>query len=324
MMRKHVKWVWILAIIMGLCLLGQAVWAGGYPSKKIQIIVPYGAGGGTDTLTRIVTSYLEKELGQTMVVINRAGAKGEIGMAEAQKARPDGYHLGIISYPSNVIMAGYKKTRYDIAKMVELASFTADPTSLSVKKDSPFKTLEDLIAFAKKNPKKLTVAVSGEAHVYSVMQFEQEAGIEVTTVMHKSGSTAMNAMLGGHVDAAFISLQWCLAAQPQGCPIFAVASDVRTSNAPDIPIFKEFGYDVECVMARLLIAPAGTPADVLQKLTEACDKVGQSAELKEKVNKAGAIFKYRSGKAMTDYFKRSNQKILKLVGENKDAFLRGA
>lgn len=324
MMRKHGKWVWILAAILGIFLGGQIAWTDGYPSKKIQIIVPYGAGGGTDTLTRIVTSYLEKELGQTIVVINRAGAKGETGMAEAQKARPDGYHLGIISYPSNVIMAGYKKTRYDIAKMVELASFTADPTALSVKKDSPFKTLEDLIAFAKKNPKKLTVAVSGEAHVYSVMQLEQEAGIAVTTVMHKSGSKAMNAMLGGHVDAAFISLQWCLAAQPQGCPIFGVASDERTANAPDIPIFKELGYDVECVMSRLLIAPKGTPADVLQKLTQACDKVGQSAELAEKVNKAGAIFKYRSGQKMLDYFKKSNEKILKLVGENKDAFLRGA
>jgi tripartite-type tricarboxylate transporter receptor subunit TctC len=156
------------------------------------------------------------------------------------------------------------------------------------------------------------------------MQLEKEAGIEVTTVMHKSGSRAMNAMLGGHVDAAFISLQWCLAARPQGCPIFAVASDERTPNAPNTPIFKEFGYDVECVMARVLIAPAGTPAEALQKITDACDKIGQSTELAEKVNKAGAIFKYRSGKVLKDYFKRSNEKILKLVGENKDAFLRGA
>jgi len=310
--------------VVGLCLMVPAGWAGNYPSSKIQVIIPYGAGGGTDTLARIMLSYLEKELGQTIVVINRPGAKGEIGMAEIQKSRPDGYHLGINAFPSNVIMAAYKKTRYDLDKMLNIASFTADPTSLSVKKDSPHKTIDDFIKFAKANPGKLTVAVSGESHVYSVMQLEQAAGIKVSTVYYKSGSAAMNGMLGGHVDAAFISLQWCLQAKPQGCPILAVAADERAPNAPDEPTFQELGFDVTCVMSRLLQAPAGIPDEALTVLTDAANKIGVNEELKQKVNNSGAIYKFRSGDALRSYLKKASEKILKLVGENKDAFLRGA
>jgi len=312
----------VIAVILS--LIGSAGWASDYPSKKIQVIIPYGAGGGTDTLGRIVLSYLEKELGQTIVVMNRPGAKGEIGTAEIQRGAPDGYHLGIVSFPDNTILTGYKKTRYDLDKMVNIASFTADPTSLSVKKDSPFKNLDDFIKYAKENPEKMTVAVSGEAHVYSVLQLEEIAGIKVSTVYHKSGSAAMNAMLGGHVDAAFISLQWCLQAKDQGCPILAVASEERAPNAPDEATFLELGLDVTCVMSRVLQAPEGTPDEALNVLSTALDKIGTNEELKQKVTNTGAIYKYRSGETMRDYFKRTSKKILKIVGENKDSFLRGA
>lgn len=321
---KKSRLTFLLMAIISSMLVCSIVFAGEYPTKKIQVIVPYGAGGGTDTLARIVTSQLEKEMGQTIVVINKTGAKGEIGVTEIQNSKADGYHLGIMAFPDNVILSSYKETRYDLDKLIAIASFTADPTALSVKKGSPFKNLDELIAFAKKNPKKITVAVSGDTHVYSVAMLEKAAGIKVTTVYYTSGTNAMNAMLGGHVDAAFISLQWCLAALPQGCPILASAADSRTDNAPDVPVFKELGYDVEGVMARVLCAPVGTPADIIEKLTTLCDKIGKSDELKKKVTGTGAIFKYRSGKEMLEYFERSSNVIKNIVIENKDAFLRGA
>jgi len=322
MKRKYATLVWILIGAIALCLTASPTWAGDYPSKRIQVIVPYGAGGGNDVIARIIVSYFEKELGQNMTVINKPGAKSEIGMAEIQEGQPDGYHLGFTSYMSSAILSAYKKTRYDLDKMVYIASFTADPTALSIKKDSPFNTLDGLIKYAKKNPGRLTVGVAGESHIYSIVQLEQAAGIKVSSVTYKSGSAAMNAMLGGHVDAVFVALQWNLTAAPQGCPILAVASDERMSAHPEIPTFHELGYDVECVITRELIAPKGIPDEAMQRLTEAGDKIAKIEELNEKLTKADVVFKYRNAATLEQYFKKTAAKVNKLVAGNKDAFLR--
>ncbi|KJS82600.1 MAG: hypothetical protein JM58_14690 [Peptococcaceae bacterium BICA1-8] len=295
-----------------------------YPKGNIQTIVSYSAGGGTDTTARIVASFLEKELGKSVIVVNKPGAKGELGMTETANGKPDGYNLGFISYPDNVLMSSYKETTYDNSKLKYIASFTQSPTVLLIKKDSPYSTIEEFISYAKENPGKISVAVGGDGHVYSVMQLEKAAEIELQTVMFSSGSKAMNAAVGGHTDAAFVAIQFGLASQEQGCKVIGSAGNERTNNLADVPTFIEKGYDVQAEMMRILATPVGTPDEIVNILKEACDQVSKSQEYIDKLGNTGEIVKYQSGPQLEEFLKKSDAKIKEVVGENKDMFLRGA
>lgn len=292
-----------------------------YPKSNVQLIVPYSAGGGTDTLARLVAAKVESVLGKPVVVVNKEGAKGEIGHTAILDAKTDGYTVGLLSYPDNTIVSSYKDTTYDNDLFYPLASYTASPTCLFVGPNTSYRTFDEFVAYAKENPGKITVAVSGDTHVLTVLLLQKIAGIEVSTVYFTSSSPVMSAILGGHVDAGLQALQWGMNAEEQGGKLIAVASKDRIDTVGDVPTFNELGYDIEVTIPRVFVVHKDTPQEIKDVLVDAFDEAAKDKELESKISNTGEVYQYMSGADMVEFVEVNNKIIKDLVTENKERFL---
>lgn len=293
-----------------------------WPEKSVSVIVPYSAGGGTDRMARTITPFLEDEFGESVVVVNKPGAGGEIGMTAMNNADPDGYTLGLIAFPDNLSMAAYKDVSYDNDKFIYLASFTETPTVLVVPPNSPYDNLKDFVAYAKENPGELTVSESGDSHLLTAVLFEEAAGIELTKVNYNGGGDNFNAVLGGHVDAGVMALLFAESAMDQGCKVIGVAGNQRVDSFPDLPTFKENGFEVNMISSRILTTPAGTPQDVVDQLKGYMANVGKSEELKEKISKSGEVYSFRSGDELDKFMNEVGGNVERIANTYKDKFVR--
>lgn len=294
-----------------------------YPVRPITLIIPFETGGGNDITGRIVASYLEKELGQPVVVVNRAGANGEIGYTEMTNAKPDGYTIGSVNYPGNVVLTSYRKATFSNDDLLPIAAMTKGPIALAVGKNSPFKTLEEFIQYAKINPGKLTLANAGDDHILTMVLLEDAAGIDLTTVTYKSGGRALSAVLGGHVDGFVLASQHAMIGAEQGVRTLAVSSGQRVNKLPDAPSFKEKGYEVENYLSRLFVLPKGTPEPIVKKLVAAFEKISKDQEMSQKILATGDDFNFMSGKELQEYMAMLSSKTEKVTIQHKDAFIGG-
>jgi len=293
-----------------------------WPTESVYMIVPYSAGGGTDRMARTIAPYLEKEFGESVIVINKPGAGGEIGMAAMNRAKPDGYTLGLIGFADNISMANYKEVSFDNDKFIYLASFTETPTILIVSPNSPFDTLEEFVEYAKKNPGDLTVSESGDSHTLTIALFEEAAGIDLTPVNYNGGGDNFNAMLGGHVDAGALSLLFADSALDQGCKVLAIAGNNRVEKFPDLPTFKEKGYNVNMISSRILTVPTGTPENVVNQLKDYMVKVGENEELEAKIKSGGEVYSFRTGEALDEFIKDVGGNVKRIVIKYPEKFVR--
>lgn len=290
--------------------------------RTIEIIVPYSAGGGTDRMGRILASFLQKEIGNPVVVVDKPGAAGEVGMTAMNQSKPDGYTLGLLGFPDNCSMAAYKKVSYDNKKFQYLAAFTDTPTVLVVKKGSPFKNLQEFVDYARANPGKLTLSESGDSHLITIVELEDTAGIKLTHVNYDGAGQNFNAILGGHVDAGVLALLFAKQARDQGLSILAIASSHRSPDYPNIPTFKELGYNVRAISSRVLTVPVGTPQSVVDKLKTALDKVGQEPDFINTIKKSGEVFDYRSGSDLQSFVTDTCDSVVQVVTKYKSQFVR--
>lgn len=292
-----------------------------YPTRPIEVIIPYAAGGGTDINARLVASYWQKKLGQPVVIVNKTGGGGAIGDREIAHAKPDGYSLGCLSYPDSPVLvaakgaeAGFKNEDY-----ILLGDFTRTPDVLAVKKGGLFKTLQEFIDYAKKNPGKITVSVPGDAHKLAVMLIEEEYGIDLNPVMFKSGGEAMNNLLGGHVMATVCASQFALPSLDKIEPL-AITGEKRLDKIPKVPTFKELGHNIPIEMMRIFVAPQGVPEPILKKLRTTLMELGQNKEFIDKVNASGEVYGALFGSDLEKYYNDTNAKISSTVAKFKDQF----
>ena len=317
----------VMMVVLLTILCSTYVFAAGaadreWPARPVTVIVPYSAGGGTDRMARTITPFLEDELGASVVVQNIAGAAGEIGMTAMTDASPDGYTLGLLGFPDQYTMAAYKDVAYELDKFHYLASFTETPTLLAVPPDSPFETLGDLIQYARNNPGAVTVSESGDSHLITAVLIEDAANVSLTTVNYDGAGENLAAVLGGHVDAGALALLFSNELLDQNARILAVAASQRVPSLPDVPTFRELGYDVLAISSRLLSTPVGTPDDVVNKLRAALDRAGQSAELREAIARGGEVYAYRSGRELDEFVASVRDRLVRLIEENIDKFAR--
>ncbi|HZM35589.1 MAG TPA: tripartite tricarboxylate transporter substrate binding protein [Burkholderiales bacterium] len=284
-----------LALILPFAALGQD-----YPSKPITMIVPFPPGGVADIVGRPLATVMEKTLKQPVVVVNRTGAGGAIGMAAAAKAEPDGYTIlmalsSISIFPVSDPLNG-KAPPYTLKDFAPIALVTADPTVLVVSADSPYKTIQDFVAAAKANPGKINYSSSGvygTLHVAMAM-FANAAGIELFHVPYQGGGPAVTALLGGQVQA-LASGPAAAIGQIKAGKMRALAGwgEKRLALMPDLPTFKELGYkDVEFYIWSAVVAPAATPAPVQQKLREAVRQAVADPAFKGAMDKVGTPISY--------------------------------
>lgn len=271
----------LLATAAGLALGGSAL-AAGYPERPIELIVPWGPGGGADQLARLVSKQLEPMLGQGVPVVNVPGGTGATGMAKLLAAPADGYSMAIYIADSHALLAG-KSPRWHMSDITPVAVLMKVPSFIFVKQDSPFKTWGDFVNVAKSNPGKLKVATLGFGSVddFSLTVLDK-SGIKVVQVPFSKPSERYVSILGGHADALYEQAgdvaQFLNGKQMRPILLFG---EKRLDRFKDIPASYEVGYKVALPQFRSIVVKAGTPPDIIKKLSDALAKVYASAEYKK-------------------------------------------
>jgi tripartite-type tricarboxylate transporter receptor subunit TctC len=267
--------------------------AADYPARPVTLVVPYPPGGGVDAMARIIAQKLGETFNQSFIVDNRGGAGGTIGTRLVAHAKPDGYtlllgHTGTISINPSLYAQLGMDPRKDFAPIGLIASM---PVALLANPSFPAKTVADVIALAKKDPGKLNVGTSavGTGGYMCAELFKAEAGVDVAVIPYKGTAPVMNDLLGGHVPVAFGVLPPALGNLQAGqLRAIAVTSKKRFSLLPDVPTFDESGMPgFEAVLHYGLLAPVGTPPDIIEKLSAELRKLAADPEVQKRIHFEG-------------------------------------
>ena len=264
-----------------------------YPSKPIQWICPYAAGGNADSRSRQVARVMSVMLGQPIVIDNKAGAGGNIGTEAIARAKPDGYTLGMGNFaPLAVNKALFKKINFDPqTDLVPIGLIERGPLILMVRNDSPYKSVKDIVAAAKASPGKLSYASGGigGTHHLSGALFEHAAGIDMIHAPYKSGSAGATDLMGGQVQMMFEQMYAAMPSVRGGkLRALAITSKARSPLAPDIPTMAEQGFpEVEVLNWQGLIGPRGLSADMVRQLNGVLNKALQDPSLREVILSQG-------------------------------------
>lgn len=271
MRRRHLLMTAGLALPL-MPALAPFARASTYPERPVNMIVAFPPGGGTDVAARTLARFMERGLGQPVVVMNRGGAGGEIGWAELARARPDGYTIGFINTPNLLTIPIERRARYKLEDFAPIANIVDDPGGFFVPTDSRFRSLADVVAYAKANPGAGTYGTTGigsDDHL-ATLAFQRLAGIELTHVPFSGASQVRNAILGKQIDIAAMNIGEGLADMQQGqLRALGQMAEKRWDQAAEVPTFREQGFDVVQGSMRGLAAPAGVPREVLDRLVAA-------------------------------------------------------
>jgi len=282
------------ALSLAALALSSAAAAQTYPSKPIKVIVPYPPGDAVDILSRLIGPKVTERLGQPMIVENRAGASGQIGMEVLKNAAPDGYSIGI-GQGGNLVVAPhtYKKIPYDPLKdFVPIAELATNYLAVVANPNLPFKTAAEMVAWAKANPGKLTLATNGEGG-FPHLAFENLAmmgGFTFQHIPYKGAAQIATDVIGGQVQlgiGAYTSLSpHVISGRVR---LIAVTNPVPVPNKPELPIFADAvpGYDSRGWFG--YVAPAGVPRDIIRKLNEEINRAMKLPDVADKMVASGLI-----------------------------------
>lgn len=281
-----------------------------YPRRSIQMIVAFPAGGGTDVGARVLAAIAEKEIGQPIVVVNKAGAGGQLGWTEAARARPDGYTLAFINLPglNTIILDPERKALFNIDSFIPVINQVLDPGIIWVKGDSPYKTLAELVEGSRKNPGKLSACTTGllsDDHL-AILMMEEAAKIDLRIVHFDGGAQQLTGVLGGHVDMAFDNVGGGAVKRMQSgeVRVLAVMDTQRSKFMPDVPTTVELGYPtVISSSTRGVAVPKGTPAPVIKTIETAFAKAMANPEHVKKLEDAGLGIKVMVGEEYAKYYR---------------------
>ena len=281
-------------LVIFISLMPISAGAQNYPTKPVKIIVPFPPGGATDITGRVLAEKLQAVYGQTFIVENKAGASGNIGVGEVARAAPDGYTLVVGSAQTLTINHQIFKNvtfnpQRDLAPIVVIASV---PNVLVVSNKLPVKNVQELIAYAKANPGKLSSgssSIGGTPHL-ALELFQLLTGTEIAHIPYKGSAPALQDLVGGQIGMMFDNLPAALPLMNGGqIRALAVTTLKRTPSAPEVPTLDESGlkgFDSQGWFA--LLAPAGTPAPILDKLNIEVNKIIKTADFRERMSKLGA------------------------------------
>lgn len=253
-----------------------------FPTRPIHIICTAAAGSPLDSMSRMVGKMLSDELNVPVIVENRVGGTGVVGMTLASHQPADGYTLVTGTGSTSFLLADPAST-LKTSDFLFFRGLQAEPSSIAVLARSPYKTLKDLVAALKADPSKVTIGGYAAAgfHQYVLFRLQQKAGFDAVWVPFNGGNQAVLALLGGHVNAVGITPSTALGQIQKGeVRLLGVSSAKRNKNFPDVPTYKEQGFDVEEGIWRGLMVKRGTPPEVLARLNAALDKVEASEEWK--------------------------------------------
>jgi tripartite-type tricarboxylate transporter receptor subunit TctC len=324
-MKSH----WLVALlIVGLALPGVAL-AQDFPTRPINIVAPFPPGGQADLMARPTAAAMEKLLKSPVVVVNKTGAAGAVGMAFVANSKPDGYTLLMALSSISVIPEADKlfdrKPAYTMDQLSPIALVSADPTILVCRSDRPWKSVKELVEDAKKRPDGISYSSSG---IYGTLHMAMEmlihsAGIKLKHVPYGGAAPALTALLGGHVD--------CMAAGPavalpqiKAGKLRALAGwgEKRIAVLPDLPTLKELGYDAEFYIWAGMFAPKGTPEPIMKKLRDTVRAAMQEADFKAAMDKMETPIAYLDAPEFQKFWDKDAKMLadaIKRVGKIEEA-----
>ena len=287
--------------------------------KAIQMLVGFAAGGSTDAGARILASGMEKELGTSVVVVNKPGASGQIAYTALTQAKPDGYTIGNTNFPSSVVtyLDPSRKAVYNRKSFELLALHVLDPGLFAVKANSPFKTVKDLIEAAKANPKKIRVSTTGiqSDEAFAILQLQKMTGVQFAQVHFAQGvAAAMTAFLGGTFEVLCANVGDLLSQFKSGeVRILGIMDDEHSPFYPGVKTFEEQGYKLYDASSRGFAAPAGTSKEVVNILSGAIKKVVATEDHKKRMADMGLTLRYMDPGQYAKYWSEYEVMIKELL-----------
>ncbi|WP_431285195.1 tripartite tricarboxylate transporter substrate binding protein [Humitalea sp. 24SJ18S-53] len=276
-----------------------------WPERPVQIIVPFAAGGGTDVTARLLARFLDKHTGgRGVVVVNRPGAGGEIGMAAGADAAPDGTVLTILNTPNVLTIPIERAARFRLDRFVPLANLVDDPGTLSVRSDSPIGSVQALVEAMRARPGMVTYGTAGvgSAGHIAMLLLGSVAGVTAEHIPYNGSSAVATALLGGHITVATANFGEAIGFAQGGTDasgarwrILGVMAPERMASHPDIPTFAEAGFPVQTGSLRGLGAPRATPPEIVAEIMHALDAVMADPEYRAAMEAATQAIRYVKG-----------------------------
>lgn len=293
-----------------------------YPDHPVKMIVPFPPGGVTDTVARPIADALSRDLGQSVVVENKAGAGGAIGAGEAARAKPDGYTIMLMLSSISILPEADKilgrQAAYETKQFKPIARLTADPTVLVVRADSPWKTAAEFVEAARKSPGKINYGSSGiygSMHVPMAM-LEKAANIKLTHVPYTGAGPAVAALLGGQVQAISTGPSSIVQHIKAGT-VRALAhwGDEPLATLPGVPSLSSLGYDAKFVQWSGIFVQAAAPAEVIETLRASARRIAADPAIQAKILAAGSPLEYMDAPQFQAYWDADDATLVKAVRE---------
>ena len=297
--------------------LGTARAAEAWPSRPVELVVPYGPGGGTDALARALADSLRKYLGQPVTVVNRPGASGSIGMTDVAAATPDGYKLIMLTVDVLILPhIGIGKVTYE--NFAPIARLNFDPAAITVRADAPWNTVEEFLDHARRHPGEMRVGNSGPGAIWHIasVALESRTNTKFNLIPFQGAAPAVLALGGGHIDAVAVSpAEVSTQVQSGKLKMLAVMADQRVKGFEKVPTLKERNIDLSLGAWRGLCAPKGTPLEVQQRLAQAVAKAVQEPAYHETLDKLNLGEAYGDAAAFRATMERDSQSFKALAAK---------
>jgi len=278
----------------GLMVAAQAA---EYPTKQIELIVPYAAGGGTDLVARAYADAANRHMPQAIGVVNKTGGGGAVGLSEIMAARPDGYKIGMGTVEITTL-PHLGVARFSVDDFTPIARLNAEPSAITVNADAPWKTIEEFLAHAKANPGKVRIGNSGTGAIWHLAAeaLANKGGMKFNHVPYDGANPAVTALLGNHIEAVSVSPAEVSSHVAAGkLRILAVMADERSKTFADVPTLKEKGIDVSVATWRGIVVPKKTPQNVVDTLRAVSKKAADEASFREQLTKMNLTHAYADG-----------------------------
>jgi tripartite-type tricarboxylate transporter receptor subunit TctC len=328
------KVAWVTGIALTCLTLGPAAthtpWAAErpkdsptaitYPNRPITIQVGFGAGGSSDVGVRVLAESLKKIIGQPVLVENKPGAGSQVILSDFKNnAKPDGYTIALIKIPQlqTIVFDSTRKASFSMKDFQPVANHVQDPGAVLVRKENPFKTLEDFLSEAKAKPGQVKVSTTGigsDDHL-AVLDVQQKANVRFNIVHLQDTPAALTAALGGHTDVDFDNIGGFLPSVTSGqARILAVMMEKRYLDLPDVPTFRERGIDLISSSTRGYVFPAGTPMEIVKYMEESIKKAMEDPDHVKRMKDAGLTLRFMGVEEYTKFIESQNERAKQLIG----------
>jgi len=318
MVRRILRSMFLLPMFLALLLPGGVSWGTEFPTKPIDLLIPYAPGGPSDTSSRAIAPKLGEVLGQPVVPINKPGASGALAVALLAKAKPDGYTIVLVSNSALTVVPNFEKVSYNISTdLTYICKLFNQSPMLVVRTDAPWKNMEEFLDYAKKNPKKIKYGTWGQyssGHI-AMEAIAREKSVEWGHVPFKGDGPCVTALLGGHVDAAPVSAGHVTFVRAGKLRGLVMLQSYRSKNFPAVPCLRDVGIQFEgkgsTETVSGMIAPKGLPKEIIKKYEVALEQAAKSPEFLRALDTLGSDLHFLNG----DDFKKEVEEGSKHVGE---------